>query len=719
MTDVELNRLGIRGVQECTQHHSWKTGPAPNEPDLPDRSSRFMALFRFLRASRNGQGHDQYHSIRHTGRQRTQTPQKDLRVFWAWKWEIVSIFCAIGLLAAIYVISQHYENQRIPDWGPAINLNTLIAALATVLRILLLYVIAEIIGQANWSHFTDKGRRTRSGPARRLSQINRFDQASRGLVGAVRLIPSIIKNVDTLLAVLVMIFASGIGAFVQQAIQTRPCQFPLEGVSSTLPVSRNVTSSATARTPDFAKFQSALLSALAPDNERIGSPISVDCLTGNCTFLNSLDGIYSTLGICSSCADISTLVSSTSWTQEYQNPILNTTYSVPAMNYSLPNGMRIEASNESLKSAWLLVNDQGDLDWAGSLIGPEMRALSQWSFGNITIFTSDWRRRTYMSPKHAAVSCTLYLCLRSYKASVNGGKLNESLVSAIPVTPNVIGVFPQNYTIKDIENTDFEKLADSVFSGHPGAPFQSVQSPCLVNGKTWDTTNMAYSKTGGKTLLLLHANPNGNRGVVIEKIAAPPKCIYNMDGLWWHSLQVILTTGRFFNGTCLVAAAGDPSITSINCEDQFWLAKFTSDAGATAASIMNRVEAFGNRLSNKIRMGLLDDNPGSVLGQVLETTVCTTIYYKWLLFPTILVAVTSGLLLWSLVQSWKNQDHELLWKSSILPLLFYGDRFITKNYGDVETNGESRLGAEDKMLLGLKEMEIEAKRRMVRFCRTN
>ncbi|KAI0532323.1 hypothetical protein GGR58DRAFT_490696, partial [Xylaria digitata] len=139
----------------------------------------------------------------------------------------------------------------------------------------------------------------------------------------------------------------------------------------------------------------------------------------------------------------------------------------------------------------------------------------------------------------------------------------------------------------------------------------------------------------------------------------------------------MLMSEKLFSGYCSASAVFEASEkgTLIECGQQFWLGRFSSDGDATVGGIINRIDAFTDRISSKIRMGLLGES-STVLGQVFEPSVCTKVNYNWLLFPTILVAVTSRLLLWSLVRNWQNQDHELLWKSSTLPLLFYGDRFV-------------------------------------------
>ncbi|KAJ2987533.1 hypothetical protein NUW58_g4454 [Xylaria curta] len=337
------------------------------------KSSALTTILQSPGSSNINEGPEQHHSISSKDRHCHDTPRETLNVLKLWRWEIASLFVAIGLLGAMYGILRRYEDQRVPDWGPNISLNTLFATIATAIRICLIFVLAEIIGQAKWSYFISNARSTGDSPTRRLILADHFDQASRGFFGAVRLIPSIITDATTLSAILCVIFSSAIGTFVQQAIQTQICQFPLESASSSLPVLRNLKSGVmvdgkySRRTPGYySDLQAAMISALAPDNEEIGSPIAADCSTGNCTFSNSIDGIYSTVGICSYCTDTTSLISSTNSTTSGFNHDFGKSYTLLTTNYSLPNGVKITSKT-------LHFDDQENH-------GSELRAKSSYGF---------------------------------------------------------------------------------------------------------------------------------------------------------------------------------------------------------------------------------------------------------------------------------------------------------------------------------------------------
>ncbi|KAG6366528.1 hypothetical protein INS49_000705 [Diaporthe citri] len=362
-------------------------------------------------------------------------------MFKLWTWEIINCVLAIGMLGSMYGILQRYDGQRIPDWGSAINLSTLIALMATLLRTMLVFVVAEIIGQAKWQYFACNGRLTKDPPMRRLMEASRFNDASQGSLGAVKLIPTITRDPAILLAVTVMVISLGTGSFAQQAIQTQSCYFPVDSAHASLPVSyfidpyavgtNKAGDSNTIQSLDESNLAAALTSALSPDSEEIGSPISVS-----------------------------------------------------------------------------------------------------------------------------------------------------------------------------------------------------------------------------------------------------------------------------------------------DCGEAYWLASFLADDlnGTTAASIIERIEALTDRLSNKMRMGLFN-NPEAVFGQVLQATVCSRIDYSWLTFPAVLVAVTSGLLVWTMLRSSRCRGREMVWKTSLLPFLFYGERFVVQNGDDVSDYSAeaSRRDGPNEPLLNLGQMEAEAKQRVVRF----
>lgn len=691
-------------------------------PGGDGKYSRTTKLPRWFRISKQGKTLRRFRNHQSLQSETTIEPLASADIVKIWKWEVISCVLAISMLGSMFGVLHHYDGQRIPDWGTVINLSTLVALMATILRATLGFVMAEIIGQAKWNYFAGNGRLSKDPPMRRLIETSRFSDASQGSISALRLLPTIIRDPATSLAIIVMIVLLGTGSFVQQAIQTQSCQFTVDSVNASLPISRDTTVWTSASIGPFGPIDvpnalAALISAFAPDNEEIGSPISAECPTGNCTFQNSIDGVYGTLGVCSSCTDTSSLITLT-------ERIVSDTDSY-LTNHTLPNGMFVESSLRSntttdRPSTQLSVSTspQLGLDWAGDLVSLDMKALSKWAFANVTILSPTWFRTNTGYTDYVAATCTIYPCLRSYNATIVSGELDEVLVNTVPAVLNVAAMVPPNDITAIIQQ--FEGgWQYRVFSFIHGAHLDAVQSPCLVNDTVWTKANQSAT-LDMQRLLLVEADPNSNgaRSFQVENFTAPAECIHGMDYDTAAYLFSRTMTQKVFNGSCTADSQWDKTDKDlrINCGETYWLSRLYDDNGTTAGSIMKRIEAFTDRLSNKMRMGLMND-PETVYGQVQQATVCSRIDYRWLAFPAVLVAVTSGLLAWTMYRSSRNPGREMVWKTSILPFLFYSDRFVIQNGEDMAAGsaGSPRGDGLKEPLLDFDQMEAEAKQRLVRF----
>lgn len=61
----------------------------------------------------------------------------------SWVWEGLLVLSAVGLMTAIVVILARYQDQPQPSWSLGININTIIAILATLLRNNIVMVVEE------------------------------------------------------------------------------------------------------------------------------------------------------------------------------------------------------------------------------------------------------------------------------------------------------------------------------------------------------------------------------------------------------------------------------------------------------------------------------------------------------------------------------------------------------------------------------------------------
>ncbi|PHH61210.1 hypothetical protein CDD81_691 [Ophiocordyceps australis] len=153
-----------------------------------------------------------------------------------WCFEVASILAAAGIFAAIVAILVKYDGQQLPKRPYNINLNTLIALLTLCLRAALAFTAVEIIGQLKWKWFSD-------GP-RSLANFQTFDEASRGLLGSLKLISLLRLSYRgsplAVIAALTSILSLAISPFTQQAIKTVPCPHVASIDGARIPVAMNL-----------------------------------------------------------------------------------------------------------------------------------------------------------------------------------------------------------------------------------------------------------------------------------------------------------------------------------------------------------------------------------------------------------------------------------------------------------------------------------------------
>ncbi|PSR79089.1 hypothetical protein BD289DRAFT_442963 [Coniella lustricola] len=245
------------------------------------------------------------------------------RVSTGWVLEVLSFLCGICCLTAIIATLAHFNNVQQPQWAYSINLSTLIALLATILRSMLMQVVESVTGQLKWEWLQS---------SRPLSHIQALDDATRGPWGSIRLLFTIPRlNWISLGATITIASSIGLGAFTQQSIRAFACAKVVPGQYGSVPVTQYSTSGYNyVRNPDSAAqlalfdpgMKSALISGLSSASNTSDSSVPITCPTGNCSF-PILDGMaYSTVAFDSYCYDASSLMTqhgNTTWSSDEIN----------------------------------------------------------------------------------------------------------------------------------------------------------------------------------------------------------------------------------------------------------------------------------------------------------------------------------------------------------------------------------------------------------------
>lgn len=150
----------------------------------------------------------------------------------------------------------------------------------------------------------------------------------------------------------------------------------------------------------------------------------------------------------------------------------------------------------------------------------------------------------------------------------------------------------------------------------------------------------------------------------------PEACLYSIDRLYAIGMHYFLRQ-TFFQKGCIWAddTNGEPQ-----CDPAWWLSPLFNSRQATFETISTAMDRFATIVTNKFRTsGSSNNDPlqaETAKGIVVETAVCTVFSWEWLLLPIVLVVITVVLLCYMVAKGLRVRSQPV-WKTSILPLLFY------------------------------------------------
>ena len=692
------------------------------------------------------------------------------RIFGRWKWELTSLGLALGILIAIAVILKEFNEQSVPDWGFAINLSTLLALLATIFRSAIVAIMAQIISQTKWAGFM-----TGTAP-RPLQHLQDFDSASRNALGAAALIPKVLRhNPLASMAAVVTIASLAVGPMVQQSIRTAECAFPtaVNRTGASIPYARFVP-----RTRGYNRYGSSgqgildyqttdairmSLTRPAAIEQQVDS--SLECPTGNCTFpvgdpiedegnveyTGEPFASYTTVGLCSRCVDISSLIKTT----------IERSPGVYSTNNTLPNGLFLSSqagvthaitANATIPGSNYDSPAEGrafrHVDWAGDLVPPE----AAFSFSNLTILTRSNATckevfrpdgtLEYCPPTLVAVICPIYPCMRTYKTTVINNKVHETKIGSTPLLPAVVaGNWVPNQNSSDAPiNTSGRFEVPFIAKRDASYPYVGIKSPCRSKDGTQVYTRQNMSLAQNTTFLHIYdkLQPNGRYNTT--SVIAPPECLYMHGAAFGEAISDELQ--EILGGDCSVGPRsedGMPGCRTLSGGLDGWLHSLHHSGSATVESIQGFTESFSQAMTNFYRREIgsgdydpseiprMDLAPGMIFGTVWKTNIRTSIQWGWLVLPASLAFLTLVLLAWTVIRSWAHRYDEPVWKDNVLPAMLYRERFetteghvvgpMTGNHGaqGVTVSQEQGGQGQGARLAETSEMERMAKNMLVSF----
>ncbi|KAK8050591.1 Carboxylic ester hydrolase [Apiospora phragmitis] len=306
-----------------------------------------------------------------------------------WTVEIVTMFVSLAALAAIIGLIAHYDKRSLYEWPYRITLNTCIAVLATMSVTTLGISLQNGLSQMKWIRFKES--------KMPLADMETFDEASRGVLGAIKLLASrrggLLGSVGAVIAVLTLAFSP----FSQQIVtyEMRAVNHPQ---NATIPRALNFTGALPGTTSPIRRLQRSLR------RERpAAASLKFDCQTGNCTW-----PAFDTLGVCYECVPLTSLMT------KYcgGNPA-----NASDCGWQVPQGAKLNDSRQVFSMTPYIPSAAGDMPHSTIL---RLIFMGTEAADGLAGNSNPWARQ-----------CSLSACLQTINATVSIGALTENVTHTV------------------------------------------------------------------------------------------------------------------------------------------------------------------------------------------------------------------------------------------------------------------------------------------------
>lgn len=319
----------------------------------------------------------------------------------SWTFEIISLLIAAASVGAIVGVLGHFDHRAIPDWPLDITLSALIALLATLANANLAVPLQSGLSQLKWVRF-------KAGRAP-LTDIEDFDDASRGTWGAIKLLAKARGGFYGSFGAVLTIIALTLGPFSQQIASYRSHMVQSE-VGAAIPRALNYSgalpglSSKNGFVP-ILPMKAAVYSGLFAESNNPSAALNVTCSTGNCTFEP-----FETLAVCNTCVDM------TQYLTRYCEDGAPSDGNLTKCGWELPGGSaRLNRSTDVFSMTSAFPSSFGNMPYATIMKLTFMGSESQ----SVPDVLNPW-----------AQVCTLSACVQTMESAVINGYLNENVTKA-------------------------------------------------------------------------------------------------------------------------------------------------------------------------------------------------------------------------------------------------------------------------------------------------
>ncbi|KAI3321596.1 hypothetical protein HD806DRAFT_158267 [Xylariaceae sp. AK1471] len=345
----------------------------------------------------------------------------------SWIPEIIAIVISLGTLGSILGVLAKFNGHALPEWPYYITLNALIALLAAVTTAAMNMSLQNSMSQLKWIRFTES--------RVRLSNMEAFDEASRGTWGAIKLLFTARGGFLGSFGATVSIVALLLGPFAQQVVtyQTREVE-SLEGAS----VSRalNYTGALPGNTTStgfvpILPLKSAVYNGLFAENGRPGAALAFECHSGNCTWDH-----YDTLGVCAECVDLTPFIKAYCGAEGSKD-----------CGWQVPQGAKLADSTEVFSMTSQIPAARGGQPHSSIM---QLIFMGTEAHDGLAGETKPWARQ-----------CALSACLQTLESRVSNGILTEKTIDT-----------KTNLTVLDNSNLNDGNDHNVYVVGEDGTPYE-------------------------------------------------------------------------------------------------------------------------------------------------------------------------------------------------------------------------------------------------------
>lgn len=572
----------------------------------------------------------------------------------AWHLELLSAFIIIISLLSILLILATHSNKPLPHWSLGLTVNALISTFGVLFKACLMLIIAECLAHFKFHHFASA--------ARPLRHIERFDAATRGPLGAAKLLRAAVsfwrEGFVPMVGALVVLLSVGVDPFLQQLVHYGDCMVPLSSDSSgggyaTMQVPRAnwlVGNGAGALPVDM--IQRNVYRGFLGAGD-VAPPISGSWDTSMPGLASVRSDAYWNFGFCYRTDNLTA-----SLTQECQPP--------GSMNCSATlfagseNALSLSSSEYIATAIDYAALPEGSADIANTTV------LNVLAIANLSLpassqsFFSSEPQQGILAGRFSMYPCAQQLYMGSWDGhkvvSFQEDRLTEIINASVPLVHNDADLQTHNVMpTACLTPGDEVVLAEANFTAAPGAPYLSSTPPCSAPG-----------------FLDAHA----------QLADVCYRCYYSMNdsfiaplrALWDGSASSILD----FNANASFNSAPAPVPPAS-------LAPMYTNLKAPGSSPEESLTALASSLSATFRT-VASDNFNATGWHAQENVsgtskqTCTLVRWEWMTLPFLMAIAAFALLGYVF---WKSRRVAFQsWKSSTLAVLFHG----------LEREGLERLG---------------------------